>query len=1029
MQSRKTVTIVFTDVVGSTTLGEGLDPEVLRRVMTTYFERMRGVLERHGGTVEKYIGDAVVAVFGIPEVHEDDALRAVRAAREMRTALEGLNRELEDRHGVRIEARTGVNTGEVLAEEGQPDAPLTADAANLAARLEQAASPGEILLGEATYGLVQDAVTVERAGPLELKGKAEPQPAWRLLEVTPEGPGIVRRLDSPIVGRDDELALLRRAFDRAAAEPACRLVTVIGTPGVGKTRLSTEFISWLEGRATVLRGRCLPYGDGITYWPVAEVLRDAAAITQEDGPEEASAKITTLLGSHEEAATIAERLGSVLGLTEIMAPAQETFWAVRRLLEALADRGPVAVVFDDIHWGEATFLDLVEYLAGWSIGAPILVLCLARPELLDTRPTWASAIQEAATVRLDPLTEEESERLIENLLGPAPLEEEVRARIRHAAEGNPLFVEEILRMLVDDGLLRRDDGRWTAAGGLSQIAIPPTINALLSARLERLSQEERAVIQRASVVGKVFWWGAVAELSPETEQAGVGGHLQALVRRELVRPDRSRFTGEDAFRFSHILIRDAAYAGTTKEARADLHERFAGWLERQAADRLIEFEEVVGYHLEQAHRYSSELGLDGEALARLAAQAAEHLASAGERALARVDIHSAITLLSRATSLMDRGNPNRVELLVDLTEALTEGGLVDRARQVIREAADEAKAGDDRLATLVLMGEWYIKATEGPADVERAEQEGLRAVEVFGKHRDERGLARAWDLVGRAGWWIGRARKAEGALEKARLHARIAGDPRIEADSLLTLSAVLAQGPRPAEEAARKAEGILEEYPGNRTVQAYMFHALAHLRAWQGRFEEARRFARRYREILRENGQEANWADSSECAADVELLAGDVDEAVRLVTEGQRRYDEMGISDPTILPFLSYALYVAGRWEEAEEPAVRAIEGGHRLWGMVGQSVLARVRARQGQGEEAVRLAQEAIDVSRRTEHLGFQGRTHMAMAEVLEILGRDEEAVPYREEAVRVFEQKGATVWADLARSASRRGHRRRPR
>ncbi|HKX25628.1 MAG TPA: hypothetical protein VJP08_04840, partial [Actinomycetota bacterium] len=624
---------------------------------------------------------------------------------------------------------------------------------------------------------------------------------------------------------------------------------------------------------------------------------------------------------------------------------------------------------------------------------------------------------------LEPLTAEESEHLIDNLLGQALLEEDVRTRIRSTAEGNPLFVEEILRMLVDQGLLRRDAGGWSAAGDLSSIAIPPTIGALLAARLEQLSMGERAVIQQAAVVGKVFWWGAVAELSPAAERGAVGGHLQALVRRELVRPDRSRFPGEDAFRFGHILIRDAAYAGTTKERRADLHERFAGWLERRGADRPAEFEEVVGYHLEQAHRYRTELGLDGDTLPRLAAQAAEHLASAGERALARVDIHAAITLLSRATSLMDRGNPNRVELLVDLTEALTEGGLVDRARQVIREAADEAKgAGDDRLATQVLMGEWYIKAMEGPADVERAEQEGLQAVEVFGKHRDERGLARGWDLVGRARWWIGRAREAEEALEQARLHARIAGDPRIEADSLLTLSAVLAQGPRPAEEAARKAEGILEEYPGNRTVQAYMFHALGHLRAWQGRFEEARRFARRYREILRENGQEANWADSSECAADVELLAGDVDEAVRLVTEGQRRYDEMGISDPTILPFLSYALYVAGRWEEAEEPAVRAIEGGHRLWGMVGQSVLARVRARQGQGEEAVRLAQEAIDVSRRTEHLGFQGRTHMAMAEVLEILGRDEEAKPFREEAVRVFEQKGATVWADLARSASRR-------
>ncbi|MGH2738667.1 MAG: adenylate/guanylate cyclase domain-containing protein, partial [Actinomycetota bacterium] len=356
MQSRKIVTIVFTDVVGSTALGERLDPELLRRVMTTYFDRMRRVLERHGGTVEKYIGDAIVAVFGIPELREDDALRSVRAASEMRADLEELNRELEDRHGVRIEARTGINTGEVLAEDSRPDAPLTADAANTAARLEQAAGPGEILIGDSTYGLVRDAVTAEPAGPLELRGKASSVTAWRLVEVSAEGPGVARRLDSPIVGRDRELSLLQQAFDRATADRACQLVTVLGTPGVGKSRLSTEFTSWLEGRASVLRGRCLPYGDGITYWPVAEVVREAAAIAGDDDAGEATAKITAMLGDHEESGTIAERLGSVLGLTDMAAPAQETFWAVRRILEALAEKNPLAVVFDDIHWGEATFL-------------------------------------------------------------------------------------------------------------------------------------------------------------------------------------------------------------------------------------------------------------------------------------------------------------------------------------------------------------------------------------------------------------------------------------------------------------------------------------------------------------------------------------------------------------------------------------------------------------------------------------------------------------------------------------------------
>jgi class 3 adenylate cyclase/tetratricopeptide (TPR) repeat protein len=1019
VRTRKTVTFVFTDVVGSTSLGERLDPELLRGVMTTYFDRMRAVLERHGGTVEKYIGDAVVAVFGIPELREDDALRAVRAAAEMREALGELNRELEERHGVTIEARTGVNTGEILAEDARADAPLTSDATNTAARLEQAADPGTILIGEATHRLVRDAVRVEPFGPLELKGKAGPQTAWRLLDVFAEAPGIARRLDSPIVGRDQDLALLRSAFERAVAERSCRLVTVFGTPGVGKTRLTTEFAAWAEGRARVLQGRCLPYGDGITYWPVAEVVREAASVSLDDGPEEATGKILALLGGEEDAGTIAERLVSVLGLTATAAPAQESFWAVRRLLEVLAEREPLVVVFEDIHWGEATFLDLVEYLAGWSKGSPILLVCVARPDLLDARPTWAAGVPDADSIGLDPLTEEASEELIDNLLGPAPLEEEVRARIRRAAEGNPLFVEEILRMLVDDGLLRRDDGRWAAAGDLSSIAIPPTISALLSARLERLSREERAVIQRAAVVGKVFWWGAVAELSPEPEQAAVGGHLQALVRRELVRPDRSRFSGEDAFRFGHILIRDAAYAGTTKEARAELHERFAGWLERRAADRVTELEEVIGYHLEQAHRFRMELGLDEKTSLRLAGRAAERLASAGDRALKRVDIHAAITLLSRATALMDRGDPRRVELLVDLTEALAEGGQVDRAWEVAGEAESEAAAlGDDRLAAHALMGQWAIRRNEGPGEYERAEKDGLGAAEVFRDHGDELGLARAWGLVGAARWWAGRVAEVEEALETARRHARAAADPRVEAETLLILSAVLAQGPRPAEEAARRAESLLQEYPGNRTVEAYMSHALAHLRAWQGRSDEARHLARRYREILRENGQEANWAGSSECEGDVVLMAGDVEEAIRLMEEGQRRYDELNIDDTTILPFLAHALVIAGRWEDAEGPAQQAIAGGHPLWRTLGQTTLARVRARQGRGEEAERLARGALDAARRSDYPIWKGRAALGLAEVLERIGQDGEVTSLREYALREFELKGAEVWAIQARA-----------
>lgn len=1014
-RQRKTVTILFSDVAGSTSLGERLDPEMLRRVMGTYFDRMRAVLERHGGTVEKYIGDAIVAVFGIPELREDDAIRAVRAAEEMRTALKEVNRELGERWGVAIEARTGINTGEILAEEARPDIPLTADAANLAARLEQAAEPEEILLGETTYDLVRDAVEAEPAGPLELKGKSAPQAAWRLQRVGPDARGIARRLDSPIVGRDRELALLQDVFDSAVRERACRLVTVVAPPGVGKSRLAAEVLQRLEGRATVLRGRCLPYGDGITYWPVAEVLREAAAITDADQPAAATAKIASLLGDDQEAAARAERLGSALGLTEAPAPPQEIFWAFRRLVETMAEDRPVAIEFDDIHWGEPTFLDLLEYLAGWSTGAPIFVLCEARPDLFDTRPGWATGVDGATTVRLEPLDDDESERLIENLLGPAPLPDTARSRIRQAAEGNPLFVEEILRMLVDQGLLRRTDGRWEAAGDLSSIAVPPTIHALLAARLERLSGEERAVIHRASVVGKVFWWDAVAELSPAPARSAVGIHLQSLVRRELVRPELSRAGGEDAFRFSHILIRDAAYTGVTKELRAELHERFAEWLERRPTAGL-EPEELIGYHLAEAHRYRTELGLVDDHTGDLAGRAAELLGSAGERALARWDIPAAVSLLTRATELLDARDPARLWLLLSLGDAVFEAGEMERATAVLDEAlAGAEELGDERLAARVRVARSLSLVDEG--EVERAQAEGRRAMAVFERHGDRRGLGRAWNLVGRGLWHSGRAAQAEEALEEGLRHARAAEDTWAETDILTMLGAGLAQGPRPAEESARRAEAILEEKRGDRTIEAYMLHALAHLRAWQGRFDEARECARRYSSILRENGMLTSWAESLEAAADVERSAGNTGEAIRLLREGQEAFEAMGIPEQVLLPFLAAALYQENRLDEAEEAAVKAREVPHPLWGTVATGVLARIRARQGRGEEAERLAQEALARFETTDFPVFLGRALVDFAEVLRILRREEEALPVLEQAVEVFERKGAVALAEEPR------------
>jgi len=610
---RKTVTVLFCDVTGSTGLGERLDPESLRKVMTRYFDLARTSLERHGGTVEKFIGDAVVAVFGIPAVHEDDALRACRAAVEIREAVADLSKQLERDLGTGLEVRIGVNTGEVVA--GDPSAGqalVTGDAVNVAARLEQAAAPGEVLIGEATHRLVRDAVLAEATEPLALKGKSGWVAAYRLLEVHPTAPGVSRRLDSPLVGRDRELGLLRQALERAVSERACHLFTVLGAAGVGKSRLVEEFAEGLAG-ARVLRGRCLPYGEGITFFPVVEVLKQATGARDFEEPAVLQRKICEVVAGDEHGELICARLAHLLGLAEGEAVPEETSWAIRRFLEALARERPLVVVLDDVQWGEAAFLDLVEHVADWTRDAPILLVCVARPELLDVRPGWGGGKLNATSILLEPLPHDQCERLVANLLGAEELAQEVRERVLASAEGNPLFVEQMVQVLIDDGVLARKDGRWAAVGDLSSVRVPPTIQALLRARLDRLSAEERAAIQRASVVGRGFFRGAVLAMSPEPERAAVDAALTSLVRKDLARSTPSTLSGEDAFRFRHLLIRDAAYEGIPKELRAELHERFAGWLTQVAGSRVEEQEEILGYHLEQASRYRQELGPVDEA--------------------------------------------------------------------------------------------------------------------------------------------------------------------------------------------------------------------------------------------------------------------------------------------------------------------------------------------------------------------------------------------------------------------------------
>jgi class 3 adenylate cyclase/tetratricopeptide (TPR) repeat protein len=1018
---RKTVTIVFADVTGSTALGERLDPESLRRVMGRYFDAMRTVIERHGGTVEKFIGDAVMAVFGIPVLHEDDALRAVRAAWEMREALESLNADLLRERGVTIATRTGVNTGEVVAGDPTADQTLvTGDAVNTAARLEQAAAPGEILLGDATYGLVRDAVGVEPVAPLELKGKAEPVSAHRLVDVRLDAAGHARHLDSPMVGRDRELALIRESFDRAVSERECHLFTLLGPAGVGKSRLVEEFLGGVAAGAVVLRGRCLPYGEGITFFPVADVVRQAV------GAGDVGAGVGRLVEDAERAPMVVQRLAGLLGESGEPVATEETFWAVRTLFEGIAHRNPLVVVFDDIHWGEPTFLDLVEHVADWSKDAPILLLCVARPEMLDHRPAWGGGKMNASSILLEPLSDDQAGVLIGNLLGSAGLAPAARSRITEAAEGNPLFVEEMLAMLIDEGLLVPGEGGWVAAADLSAVAVPPTIQALLAARLDRLEGPQRSVIERASVVGKEFWRGAVVELSPEAERTGVPANLMTLVRKELIRPGRSTLAGDDAFRFRHLLIRDAAYDSMSKEHRADLHERFALWLERAAGDRAVEFEEILGYHLEQAARYRLELGPADAASRALASRAAGHLASAGERALARGDRPAMANLLGRAVELLEPGSPARTRLLPFLADALHEIGDLAGERRVLDDGLAEVRASGDGAAERRLeILELFNRASTDPTLSQREMGAAVeRMLAGFREAGDDSGAALASLRLGLVRFWQGRAREAFESLQPALEYARRVGDRRLELEGLEYTFGPLTWGPFAVEEALRRCDEVRAAAAGHRRIEVYLLCLRAYLVTLVGRFDEGRELFEAALGLADEIGMGTNGSTlAGQEGVEILAVAGDLPAAAEMGRRGIADLQRMGETG-----FLSTAAgYTAGvlvrLGEDAEaERMVELTERTSAADDFVSQELWRRARAellsKRGEHEVAEELARAAVGLTSASDYTMEHAGSRMTLAVVLEAAGRPAEAADEVRRAVELYVDKGATVLVDRARA-----------
>jgi DNA-binding SARP family transcriptional activator len=990
---RKVVTVLSAGVTTSTEGGERLDPEALRRVIGRGFADVHAAVERHGGSVETTAGDVVTAVFGIPVVHEDDALRALRAAAEVRERLTGLGEQVQSERSARMELRIGIGTGEVVTG-GQLHPigePLTA-----AHRLGRSAEAGEIVLDEATHRLTRHVVTVE---PVE--------GAFRLIEVALEPAGHVSRLDSPMVGRERERRRLQDAFDQAVGDRSCQLFTILGLAGVGKSRLVQEFLGELAGRALVGRGRCLPYGEGITYWPVMEAVKEAAVLDDTEPAEESRRKLAMVVEGEEEAELIGKRVAEVIGLTEATGGAEGSFWAVRRLFETLAQSRALVLVFDDIHWGEPTFLDLVEHLAEWTRDAPILLVCLARPELIDMRPGWGGGKLNATSILLEPLSEQESTQLIDNLAAGAGLDDRARRRIVEAAEGNPLFVEEMLALVLED---ERAEG---------ELEMPPTIQALLAARLDRLGDQEQALIAAASVEGKVFHEGSVAELVPDALRPSVHEQLMALVRKELLRPARAVFSGDRAFRFRHLLIRDAAYESVPKEARAEMHERYAGWLEERVGERAVEWEEIIGYHLEQAFRYRAELGPVDEAGRALARRAAERLAAAGHRAFVRTDAPAAVNLISRAVSLLPPDDPARVDLVPTVRVAQGLGGDLGWAVEVLDEAI---AAGDERLRAHAIVQRALLRLFTGPdVPAEELIEIAQRAIEVFEGLGDDLGLARAWRLVQQANYLARRAGPSAEAAERALVHARLAGARVEEREIARFLLVALVLGPAAASEAARRCEQLLDEAAGDPVLELDALASLAYFVAIQGRTAEAQELLARGRRVTGEL-REGLWVPLFYYAL-FAVWEGDPIAAERELRPGYEALRRIGEKSGfgSLAAGLAQAVYAQGRYDEAQELAEESREAsrpidvqGETAW----RTVKAKVLARRGEAEAAEELAREAISFVEQSDFLSAHAEGLTDLAEILRVVGRPDEAPPVLEEALRLYEQKGHVVSAARARA-----------
>ncbi|WP_328914128.1 MULTISPECIES: adenylate/guanylate cyclase domain-containing protein [unclassified Streptomyces] len=1013
-EARKLVTVVFCDLTGSTELSGRLDAEALRAVTLRYFAVMRERLERHGGTVEKFIGDAVMAVFGVPVLHEDDAQRAVRAALEMLTALDRLNEELERDHGVRLNVRIGINTGEVVAT-GDPFARqvlVSGEVVNVAARLEQNARPGEILIGPQTYRAVHRLVVTEVVGPLRLKGKADTVTGRRLLDLRGDDPAVLRRFDSPFVGRADELREVRLIAERAVRGRQVQLLTLFGDAGIGKTRLARHWLAQASAEGMLVgSGRCRPYGEGGSLLALADAVRPLAdAVGRADGP------------GHPDAAEALAVLRGGLLLDGAPSPSlEDTCWAVTWLLEAAGRDRPLALVLDDCHWASPVLYDVVDHIVAEVRDTPVVVLCTARPEMLDRRPGWGGGVLNASATVVPPLTPDEVRLLAGHLTGGARREVVAHASegadaLLDRAEGNPLYLEQLLAMVGESGPGDGESG--TADGVCPPDTLPPTMHALLAARIEALEPGQRATLDVAAVAGRDFTLdevGAVLGASAHPARAAeVEPAVHALVRRRLVEPSRTAARRRGTpYRFASALIREVAYGGMAKRTRAERHERLADHLLARGAD-----DETVGAHLERAHRLRTELGPHDTALEPLRQAAARHLGAAGLTAADRCDLIRAADLLERAVHLHGRGSPEGLPAAQRLGEVLCGLGRAEEGRTLIATVhTDATAAGERRIAAHARL---HLACTDPAGDFAASVRAATGTAPVFEAYGDHLGLARVTLRLGQHEQVQGRFAASRTHLEQALAHADSAGAGTETANALGALAIALWLGPTPAAEAVVRCRALLDAHADRRAVRAAVHYPLAVLHALRGEFEPARAGLAVAEPIMRDLGLGHAQAFTALFTASVDLLAGRLGDAETRLRESRTAAQRLGDSalTATAARNLTRVLLMRGRYDEAarEIEAVTA-EPSSPVDAAETDGVRARILAERGDGEQGLRLADRAVAAAARTDCPAGLGTARLDRARVLASLGRGGEAAAAARAARAEFLRKDHQVgrgWAD---------------